>query len=113
METTNKAVWLGAGTVFAAIGASLCCILPVAVAVLGVGSAALGAQLEPLRPYFLGLTIAFLSLAFFQAYKPQKCAPGEVCAVPESRRRYRIMLWIVAILAIVLVTFPYYVAWLL
>ena len=57
METINKKVLLGVGTVVAAVGASLCCIVPVAVVLLGVGSAALGAQLEPVRPFFLGLTL--------------------------------------------------------
>ncbi len=57
METVNKKVLLGVGTVVAAVGASLCCIVPVAVVLLGVGSAALGAQLEPVRPFFLGLTL--------------------------------------------------------
>ena len=111
MEATRKNIWLNAGTVLAAFGASLCCILPVAVAFLGVGSAALGAQLEPYRPYFLGLTAVFLGFAFYQAYKPQEieCAPGEACAVPANRRRQRLLLWIVAIAALVLMTFPYYV----
>ena len=54
METINNKVLLGLGTVVAAVGASLCCIVPVAVVLLGVGSAALGAQLEPIRPFFLG-----------------------------------------------------------
>ncbi len=44
METTGKSVWLNIGTVLAALGASLCCIVPVAVALLGVGSAALGSH---------------------------------------------------------------------
>ncbi len=113
METTNKTLWLNAGAVAAAIGASLCCILPVAVALLGVGSAALGAKLEPLRPYFMTLTTVLLGFAFYRAYKPQKCEPGEVCAVPESRRRHRFLLWIVAVLAVVLMAFPYYVSWLM
>ena len=43
MGTTHKNLWISLGTVVAAMGASLCRILPVAVAVLGVGSAALGA----------------------------------------------------------------------
>ncbi len=110
METTGKPAWLTAGTIFAAIGASLCCILPVAVAILGVGSAALGAQLEPFRPYFIALTAGLLGFAFYRAYKPQECAPGEACAVPESRRRHRLVLWIVAVLAGVLMAFPYYVS---
>ncbi len=111
METTSRKTWLNVGTVLAAFGASLCCILPVAVAFLGVGSAALGAQLEPYRPYFLGLTVVFLGFAFFQAYKPVKsdCAPGEVCAVPASRRRQRLLLWSIAIAALALMTFPYYI----
>ncbi|XP_028514781.1 uncharacterized protein LOC114575020 [Exaiptasia diaphana] len=110
METTNKSLWLNAGAVAAAIGASLCCILPVAVAILGFGSAALGAELEPFRPYFMLLTAAFLGFAFYQAYKPRKCEPGEACAVPEDRRRHRIVLWIVAVLAVVLMAFPYYIS---
>ena len=96
----------------AAFGASLCCILPVAVAVLGVGSAALAVKLEPWRPWLAGLTVPFLGFAFYQAYKPIDCAPGQACAVPASRRRNRIVLWIVAIAAVVLMAFPYYASWL-
>ncbi len=115
MTTQNNSIWLNTGTVAAAFGASLCCILPVAVVFLGVGSAALGATLEPYRPYFAVLTIALLGFAFYQAYKPQKveCAPGESCAVPENRQRQRLLLWIVAAIALALVTFPYYVGWIL
>ncbi|RMH21195.1 MAG: mercury transporter MerT, partial [Acidobacteria bacterium] len=91
MEKTHNNLWLTLGTVAAAAGASLCCILPLAVAVLGVGSAALGAKLEPLRPYFSVLTLALLGYAFYRAYRPQNadCAPGESCAVPDNRRRQR------------------------
>lgn len=109
METTRKSIWIHLGTIAAALGASLCCIVPVAVALLGVGSAALGAKLEPFRPYFLVLTLAILGFAFYQAYKPQKCEPGEACAVPASRRRQRVLLWIVAVVAVALMSFPYYV----
>ena len=112
MEDAKKNAFLGAGAVLAAFAASLCCILPVAVAVLGVGSAALGAKLEPLRPWFAGLTVLLLGFAFYQAYRPVECAPGEVCAVPASRRRYRIALWVVAVLALALMAFPYYASWL-
>ena len=102
METVDNKLWFGLGTVLVALGASLCCILPVAVAVLGFGSAALGATLEPLRPYLMGLTILLLAVAFFQAYKPkqEECAPGESCAVPANRQRQRIAVWIIAVLAL-------------
>ncbi len=108
MKSTQEYALTTAGTVVAAVGASLCCILPVAVAVLGVGSAALGAQLEPLRPYFLVLTFGILGFAFYRAYRPEPCEPGQACAVPASRRRHRLTLWIVAAVALALTTFPYY-----
>jgi mercuric ion transport protein len=112
MEDTKTNTSLGIGAVLAAFGASLCCILPVAVAALGVGSAALAVKLEPWRPWLAGLTVALLGFAFYQAYRPIDCAPGQTCAVPASRRRNRIVLWIVAITALVLMAFPYYASWL-
>ena len=105
--------WLGVGAVVAAIGASLCCILPVAVALLGVGSATLAAGLEPLRPWMTGATILILGFAFYRAYRPERCEPGETCAAPASRRRQRIVLWLATVVALALLTFPYYSSWLL
>ena len=115
METINRKVLLGVGTVGAAVGASLCCIVPVAAVLLGVGSAALGAQLEPARPYFLGLTLLLVGTAFYQVYKPnrQGCEPGQTCAVPEGQRRQRIIVWVAAILAVVVAAFPYYLGWII
>ena len=114
MKTGKESLLLSTG-IFAAVGASICCILPVAVAFLGVGSAALGATFEPFRPYLLGLTVLLLGGAFYQSYKPKKddCEPGESCSIPENRRRNRILLWVVAGVAILLVTFPYYIEWIL
>ena len=114
MKRGNENLLMSTGIV-AAVGASICCILPVAVAFLGVGSAALGATFEPFRPYLLGLTALLLSGAFYQSYKPREddCAPGESCAMPENRRRNRIFLWVIAGVALLLVTFPYYIEWIL
>lgn len=111
-ETAGKSVLLTAGAIFSAIGASLCCLLPLAVAVLGVGSAALGAWFEPVRPLFLALTMGFLSYAFYRAYRREECGEGESCAVPARRRRQRLLLWLMAPVVILLMTFPYYVEWL-
>ena len=112
MEDTQKNVFTIIGAVLAAFGASLCCILPVMVAFAGVGSAALGAKLEPFRPYFLVVTIAILAFAFYRAYRPEKCEPGQACAVPANRRRQRIVLWMIAAVALALTTFPHYAGFL-
>ena len=106
----------GAGAVGAAFLASLCCIGPVVFVTLGVG-AGLASAFEPLRPFFVALTVALVAIGFYVVYgrKPvpggASCAPGEGCAVPRSARRDRIILWVAAVLALVLLTFPQWSLW--
>jgi len=115
MQAINSKVVLGVGTLFAAVGASLCCIVPIGVVLFGVGSAALGMQLMSIRPYLLGLTVVFLGTAFYQVYKPnrQECAPDESCAVPPGQRRQRTIVWVFAFVAIAVAALPYYVNWII
>lgn len=113
MEEAKKSTLLNVSTILTALGASVCCTLPIAVAVLGVGSAALGATLAPFTPWFTGLTVLLLGFAFYRAYRPIRCEPDEACAVPPSRKRQRLILWIVAVVALLLATFPYYSAFVL
>ena len=97
--------------VAAAIGASLCCIGPLVLLALGIGGAWISylTALEPYRPIFIGITLLFLALAFRKLYLvPQRCAPGDACALPATRRNQRIIFWVVAVLLIALLTFPYY-----
>ncbi len=112
MATDAKVGTLGIGAVLTAIGASACCVLPLAFGFLGLGSVALAARLEPFRPLFIGLTVGFLGLGFYQAYRKPKCKPGEACAVPANRRRQRILLWVVAVISALALGFPYYAVYL-
>lgn len=107
--TTNSGSMIAA--VAAAIGASLCCIGPLVLLALGIGGAWISylTALEPYRPIFIGITLLFLAMAFRKLYLvPQACAPGDACAVPATRRNQRIIFWIVAVLLVALLTFPYY-----
>ena len=107
--TTNNGSMIAA--VLAAIGASLCCIGPLVLLALGIGGAWISylTALEPYRPLFIGVTLLFLGLAFRKLYLvPQPCAPGDACAAPATQRNQRIIFWIVAVLLIALLTFPYY-----
>jgi len=77
----RKGLLLGA-SVAAAIGASLCCILPIVAAVTGAGAIATGVAFEKWRPYLLGLTGLLLAGGFLLAWRDHRkaCAAGSLCA---------------------------------
>lgn len=106
--TTSGSLLGGAA---AAIGASACCAGPLLLVVLGIGGA-WGSRLvalEGYQPYFVAAALAFFGYAFFRLYrKPEDCAPGVACAIPEVRRRQRVIFWVVAAAAAALMAFPLY-----
>ncbi|MFN2240538.1 MAG: mercuric transporter MerT family protein [Thermoanaerobaculia bacterium] len=110
----------GAGAALvSAFTASLCCIGPIAAATLGLTSLGALARFEGLRPWFTALTLVFLSIAFFLSYRRRpegECAPGSLCDVHGEapvRRVNRTVLWIAAILAVAVLTFPSWSTWVL
>lgn len=104
------------GSVFVAVAASACCLGPVVLSLVGAG--ALGAaavRLEPLRPIFLALTGVLLAVGFFVTYRrpsADACGPDGACS-PGSNRKAKIVLWVATGIVILLVTFPYYITWLI
>jgi mercuric ion transport protein len=95
----------------AAVGASLCCVGPFVLLMLGVGGAWIGnlTALEPYRPIFIGAVLLFLGLAFRKLYLvPQVCEPGTPCANPAVRRTQRLIFWLVTIILGLLIAFPWY-----
>ena len=99
------------GAMGAALAASVCCIGPLVLALLGLGGGALLLKFEPLRPYFLAGTGLLLAVAFYVTYRrppAESCQPGAVCANPASRKGQKIVLWIVTGIVLLLAAFPYY-----
>lgn len=99
---------LAAG-MLAAIGASVCCVGPLLLLMLGIGGAWAGKLLafEPYRPVFIGLTLLFFGLAFRRLYRvKQVCAPGTACAPPRVLQRQRVIFWLAAALALALLAAP-------
>ena len=97
----------------AGIVASLCCIGPLVLVMLGIGGAWVSklSAFEPFRPYFLGLALIFLFLAYRQIYKAPSaaaCVPGTLCALPQTNRVYKWMLWLVAGVIGFSMLFPYF-----
>jgi len=106
MTTGNRTLIAGA---FAAIGASVCCVGPLVLLALGIGGTWVGSltAMEPLRPFFIGLTLLFLGLAFRKLYLvAPACTPGTPCADPRTIKRQRLSFCIVAVLLLGLLAVP-------
>src|SRR5438552_13792069 len=100
---------LAAGGI-AAVLASSCCLGPLVLVALGFSGAWIGnlTALEPYRPIFIGAALVALFFAGRRVFRPASaCKPGEVCAIPQVRRTYKVLFWIVAALVLVALAFPY------
>ena len=93
-----------------AIGASSCCILPLALFSLGIGGAWIGqlAALSPYQPYFILITLGFLGYGYWLVYwKPvPACSSGQVCARPLSKTVVRYCLWLATALVLLAFAWP-------
>ena len=105
----------GSGALFvgglAAILASTCCLGPLVLVALGVSGAWITnlTKLEPYRFYFVGGAMMALFLAGRHIFRPARaCEPGEICAVPQARRAYKILFGIVSVLVLIALIFPYF-----
>ncbi|ODS31749.1 MAG: MerT mercuric transport protein [Candidatus Scalindua rubra] len=65
----SKSVVTIAGTITAAILASSCCVGPLILAGLGIGSIGIFSSLEKYRPLFMIITFAFIGMAFYLTYR--------------------------------------------
>ena len=113
-KAEKKARWGLIGAIFGAIAASICCIGPLVLLALGISGAWISnlTILEPYRPIFIGITLLFLGYAFYRVYrkpKEEECEPGSYCANPYSTRINKTALWIVTVIALGLMAFPYIV----
>ena len=108
MQFTGKSSLIAGA--LAAIGASVCCVGPLVLLMLGIGGAWVAnlTALEPLRPWFIAATLLFLGLAFRRLYlQPQVCEPGSVCAEPIVLKRQRAIFWVVALALLALLSVPW------
>jgi mercuric ion transport protein len=74
--------------------ATLCCVGPVAYAVLGAGGVLAAARLQPWRPWLLAVSAVFLALGFWSVYRRRVAViNGQACRVRTSRTA-RVILWV-------------------
>ena len=98
-----------AGAIVSGLLASVCCIGPLLLAVLGIGGAGLLARFESYRPAFTAATFALLGAGFWLAYRKPRVIEGDACGCeyPKANRFGRALLWIAAAVAVVFWAAPY------
>lgn len=116
----RKSLWASVGGMTAALVGSLCCMGPLLFVTLGVG-AGLATTFEPLRPVFGAAMLAFFAFGFHRAYARRRVAVSDsssirqdsdctdsvaACELPRRGDRDILILWVAAVIALILWTFP-------
>jgi mercuric ion transport protein len=97
--------------VLAGLGASACCFGPLLLLGLGISGAWIAnlTSMEPYRLYFTAVTLLILMFVFRKLYLiPQQCEEDSVCVKSNVIQNQRIIFWIVSVILIGMITFPYY-----
>jgi len=104
----KKTTLTSVGGITAAVIASLCCIGPVVVMFLGVGSIAAFSVFEAYRPHLIGVTVALIGLAFYLTYRKRevKCEDG-TCKVESGSKWAKTGIWGATIVAVLVIGFPH------
>ncbi|MDZ7362053.1 MAG: mercuric transporter MerT family protein [candidate division KSB1 bacterium] len=99
------------GSVVTAIVASLCCIGPAVLAIVGAGSLGAFAAFEKYRLYFIGITAVLLGAAFYLTYRKRevKCEDGS-CKIEGAGKWNKLGVWSATIIAVLAISYPYLAA---
>jgi mercuric ion transport protein len=109
----QKTLWLGMGTILAAIGASVCCVGPLLLLSLGFGGAWMSTltSMEAVRPFFFALTLLLIWMGFMKVYlSDDECQDSDVCVDPKVHRNQRIIFWIGSISILLLLSVPWIIS---
>lgn len=108
-EKNNGRKALFAGGI-AAILASACCLGPLILLTVGISGAWISnlSLLSPYQPIFIGLALIALFFAARRIWRPaSECLPGEVCALPQVKKAYKILFFAIAALIAIAIAFPF------
>jgi mercuric ion transport protein len=94
----------------AAILASTCCLGPLLLITLGVSGAWISnlTLLEAYRPFFIIVALIALFFAWRKIWRSSaSCTAEAVCNLSEVKTSYKWLFWMVAILVLIAVGFPF------
>lgn len=102
------------GGILAAIGAGVCCVGPLVLLLLGISGSWIGnlTAFEPYRPVFVLFVVLLFSYSGWKIYRPvDECKADTACAVPATQQRRKVIFWLSALTALILVTSNYWILW--
>ena len=105
----EKSTVTAGGSITAAVFASLCCIGPVFLGSVGVGSIGAFVVFEQYRTVFIVMAALFIAFAFSLAYRRHEvhCEDG-TCKLQSSSRRTKLSVWGAAVVVTAAIAFPYF-----
>jgi mercuric ion transport protein len=115
MQTKITATGALIAGVLTAVGAAVCCTVPLLLAKLGLSGAwtARLTALAPTRPFWLAATAVFFGIAFLRLYRRQVVGePEPAHDDPVVRWRQRAVFWALGTIVLLLVGFPWYASFL-
>jgi mercuric ion transport protein len=103
------------GGLFAGIAASLCCVGPLILLLLGLGGAWVGdlTALEPYRPIFIGIAVVALVIAYLRIFRAKgelSCDEGKVCEQLKVNRLYKWLFLGVVVVVLTSIMSPYLIS---
>jgi mercuric ion transport protein len=92
----------------AALLASLCCIAPLVLVLVGVSGAWIGqlAAFEKYQPIFLAVAGLALFMAWRKIWRAPVCDDSRACAAPEGKRAQKTVFVVGVVLLAIVVGFP-------
>ncbi len=105
----GRARFVVGGAIATAVGASACCLGPLALTVAGVGGASAFSALAEYRPILFGITLSFLGAALYWS-RHESCTAGSCASDDSAHRRTRVWLWGAAAVAVALLASPWVIA---
>ena len=106
----NKSGWLVGGGILASMIASLCCVGPLILTLLGVTGAAALSKFEKLRVPMILLVFLLFGVAGVVLFRKRKsCDPGSICADPKKFRKMVIFYWLGLMIAALGITSPQWI----
>ena len=103
---------IGGGLV-AAFAASICCIGPLVLTVVGVSGAASLAKFDFLQIPMIIVVVGLFAYAGYDLFKRRdSCGPGSICANPKKYRLLVFTYIVGLIVAFLAIASPYWVVWL-